>query len=133
LDPQQAALLEGWVYGQINRWKGDLMAGEIREALRALREKRQLFVTGLLTEMNEVGKLYDETGADGSQAVKLIHGEVSAYRAEIAEIRAEFAEQSNGGPPGPLPGSPDSGEKRAVNFGDLHPSMRAPTSQHLKT
>ena len=105
------------------------MAGEIREGLAALRASRAKMLAGLKAEMDEVAGLYDATHKDGLDAVQLVRGEIAAHRQEIQEIRDEFADKSNGGPPGPLPGSAPSstpaalGASPASNWPD-HPSQR---------
>jgi len=91
------------------------MAGEIRNAMAELRVCRADLTTAMLTEIATVKDEIAATKADGMEAMKLPRAELEQTKAEIREIRAEFAQSSNGDPnPGPLPGQVNGSQKVSV-------------------
>lgn len=90
------------------------MAGEIRAKMEELRKARIAMVAGISKEIDAVKEEVLETHVDGLDAMKLPRAELDATRQEIREIREEFAVSSNGGPPGPLPGTGAASPKPSV-------------------
>lgn len=87
------------------------MAGEIRDAMAKLRAARQKMVNDLAAEIASVTADTHTVRDDGLKALELPKAELRAHRAEIQEIRDEFATLTNGGPDGPLPGAGEASEK----------------------
>lgn len=87
------------------------MAGEIRTAMSRLRDAKAKMITEMVKEIDAVQGEIKSAHADGIEAMKLPRAELQATKQEILEIRAEFAQTSNGGPHGPLPGTPTGLEK----------------------
>lgn len=81
------------------------MAGEIRAKMDELRRARFAMVEGISREIDAVKNEVLSTHVDGLEAMQLPRAELESTKQEIWEIRQEFATLSNGGPPGPLPGT----------------------------
>jgi hypothetical protein len=90
------------------------MAGEIRAKMAALKAAKEKMLTDMGAEIDAVAQEVAATRADGLDAMKLPRAELESTKAEIREIRAEFATATNGGPPGPLPGSPAASPPQSV-------------------
>lgn len=90
------------------------MPGEIRDAMAKLRASKQAMTDAMLKEIASVQDEVVATHADGLEAMKLPRAELEQTKAEIREIRAEFAPSSNGGPKGPLPGSEGNSQTQSA-------------------
>jgi hypothetical protein len=102
----------GW--RQIKQTLETGMAGEIRAKMEELRKARLAMVAGISKEIDAVKEEVLETHADGLDAMKLPRAELELARQEIREIRDEFAQDTNGGPPGPLPGTGGTSSKASA-------------------
>lgn len=81
------------------------MTGEISAAMTRFKEAHARMVANVVAEMDKATASTAEVEAEGIAAVKLPAAMIEQSRTEIREMTAEFATQTNGGPPGPLPGS----------------------------
>lgn len=112
------------------------MAGEIRAKMEQLRAARQRMNDEIAKEIDAVIGEVQSAHSDGLDALKLPRAEIDATRQEIAEIRAEFAPKSNGGPAGPLPGSEPASQQPSANSaqqGSQQPAEPAASWQGNKT
>lgn len=96
------------------------MAGEIRDKMAALRKAKEKMIADMGAEIDGVMKEVEATRADGLEAMKLPRAALAAHRQEIQEIRDEFAQSTNGGPPGPLPGTSESSQEPSGALGNAH-------------
>lgn len=109
------------------------MAGEIREQMAALRAAKQKMISDISAEIASVAQEVHETKSDALDALQLPRAEIGAYRQEIREIRQEFAPATNGGPPGPLPGTSEatSSGSSAASASSAAPDSTSPDAYRV--
>lgn len=91
------------------------MPGEIRESMAALRAAKQKMITDIQAEIASITDEVHATKSDALDALQLPRAELDATKQEIREIRQDFAQASNGGPPGPLPGTETSADSSGAS------------------
>ena len=91
------------------------MPGEIRDLMATLRAAKQKMLADIADEISSITQDVHATKSDALDALQLPRAELDATKQEIREIRAEFAPASNGGPPGPLPGTETSADSSGAS------------------
>ena len=105
---------------------GAPMAGEIRDAKARFKAAHDRAINNIVAAMDKATAGLPQVEKDGVAAVQLAAATIESTRAEIREITAEFATQTNGGPDGPLPDAAPSSSAPSANSAPQQPQPGDP-------
>lgn len=109
------------------------MAGEIRDALSRFKAAHLRMTENIVAEMDKATAQTAVVEKEGIAAVQLPAAMIAATRAEIRDITAEFATQTNGAPVSPLPGEvKNSAVPSATSATTQQPSVAPPAQSAEK-